>query len=149
MEYYYINTDWDALGYSPHDKWIELGHAFTSGDGSRCHYKKYGERVLGKLNSGDICLMYADGMGFVAAGKVCELWKGCAYKDEERWVYQQTTYTEYRIRVDWCHTCVDNPINAMDFLGWQPRGTLKRFATTQHQALALFEEIKRRSESSS
>ena len=88
MEYYYINTDWDALGYSPHDKWIELGHAFTSGDGSRCHYKKYGERVLGKLNSGDICLMYADGMGFVAAGKVCELWKGCAYKDEERWVYQ-------------------------------------------------------------
>jgi hypothetical protein len=32
--------------------------------------------------------------------------------------------------------------------GWQPRGTLKRFATTKHQAKALFEEIKRRSETS-
>ena len=46
MEYYYINTDWDALGYTPHDKWIELGHAFTSGDGSRRDYEEFGEKAL-------------------------------------------------------------------------------------------------------
>ena len=67
MNYYYINTDTDALDYSPHAQWIKHNRAFTSGY-IPDDYKTYGEQVLGKLSPGDLLFMYVNECGVVAAG---------------------------------------------------------------------------------
>ena len=145
MRYYYINTDTDALGYSPHDKWIELEHAFTSGE-SQADYKQYGERALGRLEQGDICFMYANGLGVVAAGEVKEPWDSVSYEDEDRLVYQQTSYTEYRIQVNWHLPIVDNPVPASDLIAIfnsNPMRTLQQIHNTV-KAQILLEKVQRR-----
>ena len=124
MNYYYINTEKKNIGYSPHDKWIERGYAFTSGD-----YKKYGRQALGKLDPDDILFMYVNECGVVAAGRVCESWDGRSYEGEDRWIYQDMgiLYTEYRIRVDWteAHPPIDRE-QLIEIVGWTPRPTLQR-----------------------
>ena len=128
MNYYHINTDTDALDYSPHAKWIKFDRAFTSGDAPDSYYK-YGERALGILSPGDILFMYVNKLGVVAAGQVCEFWDGCAYTGSDRLIYYETAYTEYRIGVDWCFRVVANPIGTKELrkiLDWHPRGWLWR-----------------------
>ena len=145
MNYYYINTDTDALGYSPHTKWLKYDRAFTSGEG-RDGYYKYGERVLGTLNPGDMLFMYVSRCGVVAAGWVCEFWDRCAYRDGNRLVYRDTEYAEYRIGVDWCLNVVGNPMRPADLrkiIGWTPIPTLQRIKDTD-KAERLFEEIRNR-----
>ena len=123
MNYYYINTEAKAFnGFSPHNKWIELCHAFTSGD-----KEKYGLKVLGKLEPDDICFMYANKCGIVAVGRVCKRWNGCSYEGADRWIYRRCDeeYTEYRIPVDWYLKLTDNPIRIQEIrriFGWAPRG---------------------------
>ena len=127
MNYYYINTDTDALGYSPHAKWIKHDRAFTSGD-----YEEFGAGVLGKLELDDILFMYANQHGVVAAGQVAEFWAGSSYEGTDRLIYQHTKYTEYRISVDWYLPVVHNPISLDDLReifdwpsrGWQWQSTL-------------------------
>ena len=141
MNYYYINTDTDALGYSPHAKWIKHDHAFTSGD-----YEEFGEGVLGKLELEDILFMYANQRGVVAAGQVAEFWTGSSYKGADRLVYQYTEYTEYRIRVDWYLPVVHNPIRPEDLreiVGWTPPKTLQSI-TNVNKAERLLREIRNR-----
>ena len=125
MNYYYINTEANAFnGHSPHNKWIERRHAFTSGN-----YEKYGVQKLGRLNPGDICFMYVSGCGVVAVGRVCEHWDRCSYQGENRWIYKECNeeYIEYRIRVDWYCRFVNNPICINELrriFGWGSRGWL-------------------------
>ena len=141
MDYYYINTDTDALEHSPHMEWIEHNCAFTSGN-----YEKYGVKILERLNRGYICFMYAKLCGVLAAGRVCESWDGCSYTGGDRLIYQATPHTEYRIRVDWCHTVVDNPISLnglRNIIGWTPVSTLQRITDT-NAAKELLEEIRNR-----
>lgn len=141
MNYYYINTDTDALGYSPHAKWIKHDHAFTSGD-----YEEFGEGVLGKLELEDILFMYANQRGVVAAGQVAEFWAGSSYKGADRLVYQYTEYTEYRIRVDWYLPVVHNPIRPEDLreiVGWTPPRALQSI-TNVNKAERLLREIRNR-----
>ena len=141
MNYYYINTDTDALGYSPHTKWIQHDRAFTSGD-----YKQYGVQVLGKLEPGDMLFMYVNGCGVVAAGWVCETWDRRAYESGDRLIYQDTAYTEYRIGVDWCLNTIHKPMRLEDLrkiIGWIPVRTLQRITDTA-KAEQLFEEIRNR-----
>ena len=138
MNYYYINTDTDALGYSPHAKWIKYDRAFTSGD-----YEEFGVKVLGILNPGDILFMYANRRGVVAAGQVTESWAGSSYKGTDRLVYQYTEYTEYRIRVDWYLPVVHNPIQPEDLreiVGWTPPRALQSI-TDANKAERLLKEI--------
>lgn len=145
MNYYYINTDTDALRYSPHAKWIKHNRAFTSGY-IPDDYKTYGEQVLGKLSPGDMLFMYVNGCGVVAAGWVCEFWDRCAYKDSDRLIYQDTPYTEYRIGVDWCRNIADNPMSPTDLreiIGWTPLRTLQRIKDAD-KAKRLFEAIRDR-----
>ena len=145
MNYYYINTDTDALGHSPHAKWIKYDRAFTSGD-TPDSYDKYGERVLGTLNPGDVLFMYVSGHGVVAAGWVCEFWDRCAYEGGDRLVYQDTKCTESRIGVDWCLEAVGDPMqpaDLRDIIGWTPVPTLQRIKDTD-AAERLFEEIRSR-----
>lgn len=145
MNYYYINTDTEALDYSPHTKWIKHDRAFTSGCVPE-DYHTYGEQVLGKLSPGDVLFMYVSGYGVVAAGRVCEFWDRCAYRDSDRLVYQDTPYTEYRIGVDWCLKVVGNPMDPADLraiIGWTPLRTLQRIKDID-TAERLFEEIRDR-----
>ncbi len=145
MNYYYINTDTDALGYSPHAKWIKHNRAFTSGYIPE-DYKTYGEQVLGKLSPGDLLFMYVNGCGVVAAGWVCEAWDRRAYRNADRLIYQDTPYTEYRIGVHWCLNIAGNPIpptDLRDIIGWTPLRTLQRIKDTD-AADRLFEEIRNR-----
>lgn len=141
MSYYYINTDTDALGYSPHAKWIKHDHAFTSGD-----YEEFGEGVLGKLERGDILFMYVNQRGVVAVGRVSEPWAGSSYKGADRLVYQYTEYAEYRIRVDWYLPVVHNPIPPealREIIGWTPPRTLQSITDT-NRAKRLLREIRSR-----
>ena len=141
MKYYYINTDTDALGYSPHAKWIKYDLAFTSGD-----YEEFGVQVLGKLEPGDILFMYANKRGVVAAGRVSESWTGSSYKGADRLVYRYTEYTEYRIRVDWYLPVVSNPIcpeDLREIVGWTPPRALQPITAT-NKAERLLKEIRSR-----
>ena len=71
MSYFLINTDFDALGYSPHATWIKYDYAFTSGDShDSSGYKRFGEGSLGRLEPGNVLFMYANKLGVVAAGEV-------------------------------------------------------------------------------
>ena len=124
MSYYYINTDTKTLGYSPHARWLEHNHAFTSGD-SQKGYEDYGVRVFGKLNRGDILFMYANKCGVMAAGRVSESWNRRSYEGGDRLIYQECA--EFRIGVDWHLNVVDNPINPHDLKSiglWTPRPVL-------------------------
>ena len=152
MNYHYINTDTDALKYSPHTKWIKYNLAFTSGE-NPVGYQKYGEEALGKLERGDILFMYADTIGIVAAGRVCESWNGHSYEGTARRIYQHTKYTEYRIGVDWCFTIPDNPIATQEvraifgwrYPGWGWRGARQRIKDENtDKAKRLLGKIQRR-----
>ena len=145
MNYYYINTDTDALGYSPDMEWIKHDRAFTSGNAPE-DYRSYGERVLGILSPGDVLFMYVSGHGVVAAGRVCEFWDRCAYRGSDRLIYLDTGYTEYRIGVDWCLKVGGNPLcldDLREIVGWTPLRTLQRIKDTD-AAYRLFEEIRSR-----
>ena len=125
MNYYYINTDTDALGYSPHEAWIEHGHAFTSDEAGD---DTYGKKLL-RLEPDDILFMYVSGSGVVAVGNVSEHWDGIAYEGNDRLIHEE--YTESRIRVDWVLTFVDNPIRPAklrDIVGWTPVQTFQGMA---------------------
>lgn len=124
MNFYYINTDANTLGYSPHAKWIKYEYAFTSGDDTQEGYEKSGVDKLGNLEPGDILFMYVSGaVGIVAAGRVTDCWQGSSYKGNDRLVYQDTDCTEYRIPVDWCLPIVSNPVTLDEFrevMEWKP-----------------------------
>ena len=143
MNYYYINTDTDALTDSPHDEWISQGCAFTSGVGA-AGYKKYGVEVLGKLDPDDILFMYVNECGVVAAGTVRECWDGCGYESETRKIYRDPSITEYRIRVDWteAHPPIDRE-QLIEIVGWTPRPTLQRI-TDIDAGRSLHAEVMRR-----
>ena len=122
VNYYYINSDMKTLekNHSPHGEWVARRYAFTSGD-----YEIHGEQALGKLTPKDICFMYVNRGGVVAAGRVRESWNGCSYEGNSRWIYQDTPYTEYRIPVDWDYIVVNNPITTQEIreiFDWQPLG---------------------------
>ena len=141
MKYYYINTDTDALGYSPHTKWIKYDLAFTSED-----YEEFGVKVLGILNPGDILFMYVNQRGVVDAGQVSESWDRCSYEGRDRLIYQNIECAEYRIDTDWCLPVVNNSVSLDDLreiIGWTPIPTLQRIKDTDATE-RLFEEIRNR-----
>ena len=110
MSYYLINTDSNAFGYSPHEKWFEYNHAFASGD-----YEKFGVKTLGELTPNDVLFMYVNDLGIAAAGIVLESWVGSSYKGRDRLVYTHNEeLSEYRILVGWGLRTVDNPISVKE-----------------------------------
>lgn len=116
MEYYIINTDAISLGYSPHDMWIERGLAIVGGSE---HAKQ-----LNKLKPGDICFMYANKQGIVAAGNVLERWDG---RPHRLGIYSETE--EYCIRVNWWMDLRERPVSPPEIrriTGYIPPKTLQR-----------------------
>ncbi len=141
MTYYYINTDTDALGYSPHAKWIKYDLAFTSGDN-----EESGAQAFETLKPGDIFFMYVSKCGVAAAGQVSESRAGSSYQGRDRLVYQYTEYTENRIPVDWFLSIDNNPISIADLreiVGWTPPKTLQPI-TKIDAAEGLLKEIRNR-----
>ena len=144
MDYYYINTEAVAFHErSSHEKWIEYGYAFTSGN-----YEKYGRRGLGRLSPGDILFMYANQYGVVAAGRVLESWDGVSYEGDREC---DEEYIEYRIPVEWHRPIVGNPISRTDVIsivGWVSMSALQRIRDYRtrdyHRGALLLNEVERR-----
>lgn len=118
MKYYFINTDFKTLNYSPHDIWIENNLAFTGGP------IEYG-KLLQKLKPDDICLMYVNTVGIMAIGRVMENWDGKKYIPPM--LYSKPD-DEYRIKVDWFLDLREHPISTSELrrlVGWQPSQALQ------------------------
>lgn len=137
MAYYHINVDANAF-VGPEevcDYWINTGFAYTSslrwteynndnfknaedklesGEKQRREEKdaaKYGQKCLGRLNVGDTLLMYKNGTGIVAIGRVSKPWDGIRYRDLD--VYRAPDSRMpgsfiYKIKVEWER--LENPI---------------------------------------
>lgn len=112
MRYFLYNTDRRAITEQPRPRFpvlIEKSFAACGGD-----YDKFGTQ-LGKLDVGDTLLMYENGAGVVAVGKVLEEWdevqheKPRYYKQSELAGLTGGAY-EYRIPVDWRTDLRDTPI---------------------------------------
>ncbi len=126
MKYYIINTDAKNLGASPHDTWMEQGFAFTGGE---IHY---GE-LLGKLEVNDICFMYVNKNGVMAAGRVLEKWDEKVYSSPV--IYGGDS--EYRIKMDWFLDLRSKPVGVSevgDITGIPPT-TLQLVNSTSGEAL--------------
>ena len=119
IAYYFVNTDAKSVGkVSPHDLWFQHGYAFAGGP------HKYGKK-FGRLNPGDVLLMYANGSGVVGMGTVQEPWDGRSYQEGTQLVYVPPyADVEYRIKVEWKLDFRNHPIDPFKELGYTPRGTL-------------------------
>jgi hypothetical protein len=76
MEYFFYNTDANALSEQPRPRFPVLIHGgFAAVGGDR---QQFGEQ-LGQLAPDDILLMYENGVGVVAVGRVRERWDGVSH----------------------------------------------------------------------
>lgn len=131
MDYFFYNTDADAIKDSPKPRFgvlIDGGFAAVGGDRTM-----YGEQ-LSKLSPGDNLLMYENEVGFVAAGNVREAWDGITH-DVPKYYHPSEMEKlaggahEYRIAVDWFLDRRDAPLDykqLQKLIGYTPRGTITR-----------------------
>lgn len=143
MDYYFYNTDADSLVGPPRPRFhilVEQRFAATGGP------QRYGE-LLGKLKEGDILLMYENGVGIIAVGRVCERWDGKSHEDlvyyqpSDKWT--QGPVREYRIAVDWTRS--DNPISVQEVgrrFGYTPRPTIQPIRKQRAEAEAIVAAIR-------
>ena len=122
MECYLLNTDAKSMpdGRSPHEKWFHHGMAFCAEYTSK-ESKQNFDANFRKLKPGDVCLMYANGIGIVGAGKVCEEYNGRTYPEAECLVYvggSDGYGKEHRIRVEWTdlRNSPNRPVSYEQFL---------------------------------
>ena len=125
MEYFFYNNDADSLGGEDRTHiLIENGIAVT-GEPHQFGYQ------LGQLSPGDMLVMYHNGKGIVAVGRVLEKWDRKSYREPIYYVFGKSFYSsdlECRIKVDWFLDLRKNPIPIHVILrriGYQPRGTVK------------------------
>lgn len=105
MDCYLLNTDARSMadGISSHEKWFHYGMAFCAEYTLKDSKQNFSDNFR-KLRQGDICLMYANGIGIVGAGKVCEEYNERTYSEAECLVYGRGSDgygKEHRIKVDW------------------------------------------------
>lgn len=103
MDYFFYNTDADALSEQPRPRFhvlIDRGFAAVGGD-----RQQFGEQ-LGPLAPDDVLLMYENGVGVVAVGRVRERWDGVShatpqyYKPgRDEWPHGRTLRVPHRGRV--------------------------------------------------
>jgi hypothetical protein len=134
MNYYIYNTDARALAGPPWPRFrILIDQHFAAAGGDR---QRFGEQFR-QLDKGDILLMYENGAGVVAVGRVTERWDGVQHKERPQYytVEEMATLTggpyEYRIPVGWSDQS-GNPITLADLrkhlhsAAFRPRGTVRR-----------------------
>ncbi|MBL8866405.1 MAG: hypothetical protein JNK93_12670 [Planctomycetia bacterium] len=76
-------------------------------------------------------MMYEDGVGIVAVGRVLEYWDGITHRTTL--YYQPGSLREYRIKVRW-RSIANAPISVATIkeeLGYQPRGAVRRIVKSR------------------
>jgi len=114
MALFFYNTD-----DGDSQKLIKRNFAVTGGP------RRFGKQ-LGQLRILDTLLMYENGTGVIAIGRVREEWDGKAHADV--WYYLNDAH-EYRIKVKWFRNLSDGPIGIprlKEVLGYQPRWAVRR-----------------------
>jgi hypothetical protein len=112
MDYFFYNTDANALSEQPRPRFkvlIEQGFAAVGGD--RQHF----DEQLGQLAPDDVLLMYENGVGVVAVGRVRERWDGLSHTSPQYYKLAEMSGLtggpyEYRIAVGWFLDLSDSPI---------------------------------------
>jgi hypothetical protein len=147
MDYFFYNTDANALSEQPRPRFpllIEGGFAAVGGD-----RQQFGEK-LAQLTPDDVLLMYENGIGVVAVGRVLELWDGIThtkphyYRPSELSGLTGDPY-EYRILVDWFLDLSNSPIGIEQLkerLGYTPRGAVRRIVEQRTEAERIIEEYR-------
>jgi hypothetical protein len=145
MDYFFYNTDAKALSEQPQPRFhvlVELGFAAVGGD-----RHQFGEQ-LAQLAPDDVLLMYENGIGVVAIGRVRASWDGLShatpqyYKSSEMSSLTGGSY-EYRIAVEWFLDLSGSPIGIEELrgrFGYTPRGTLRRIVEQRIEAARIIEE---------
>jgi hypothetical protein len=129
MAFFFYNTD-----DGEYQKLIKRGFAVTGGP------RKFG-RQLGQLRALDTLLMYENGTGIVAMGRVREEWDRKAHTNV--WYYPDDPH-EYRIRVKWFRDLSKNPISIAQLkrvLGYQPRWAVRRITKRAAEVQRLVREF--------
>ena len=120
MNYYFINTDAESTGRRRFPFLIRQGIAATAGA------RRFGEQ-LGQLAPDDTLLMYENGLGVVAVGRVRERWDGQTHATPS--YYPASEAPEYRIKVEWFCDLSNKPITIPELkrrVTSTPRGAVRR-----------------------
>jgi len=146
-DYYFYNTDADSLVGPPRrfHRLIEQHFAATGGP------LRFGKE-LSRLKEGDTLLMYENGMGIVAVGRVLERWDGKSHEDllyyqpNDIWTEGEGREREYRIMVDWDYDLSGNPISVQELgrrLGYTPSGhAVQKIRERRAEAEAIVAEVR-------
>ena len=149
-DYFYYNTDAGALTGPPSPRFrllIDGGFAAVGGD-----RQKFGEQ-LGQLSPDDILLMYENGIGVVAVGRVREKWDGVSHTAPRYYnLAEMGGLTggefEYRIAVDWFLDLSEAPAGIDELrqrFGYKSgaavtRGTVDKIVKQRQEVARLIEE---------
>ena len=150
MDYFFYNTDTGSIREPPrprYPKLIELGFAAVGGD-----RHKYGEQ-LGRLTTDDVLLMYENGVGVVAVGRVRESWDGVSHTSPLYYTPAEMTGLdggpcEYRIAVEWFLNLSNSPIGIGQLrkrFGYKlnatvTRGTVDKIVKQRTEVAQIIEE---------
>jgi hypothetical protein len=129
MAFFFYNTDG---GQGRYERLIKRGIAATGGP------RKFGLQ-LGQLRPSDTLLMYEDGVGIVAVGRVREYWDEKTHRTPL--YYPAGEPKEYRIKVRW--RALTSPISIAtikEALGYQPRGAVRRIVKCHEVVEQLVDE---------
>jgi hypothetical protein len=145
MDYFFYNTDANALSAQPRPRYSTLiDGSFAAVGGDR---QQFGEQ-LGKLAPDDVLLMYENSVGVVAVGRVREEWDGVShtrpryYEPSEMGGLTGGAF-EYRIAVEWFLDLSGAPVDIEQLrerLGYTPRGTVRRIVEHRAEAGRIIEE---------
>jgi 5-methylcytosine-specific restriction endonuclease McrA len=147
MDYFFYNTDARAIIEQPRPRFrvlIDQGFAAVGGDRQR-----FGKQ-LDQFAEDDILLMYENGVGVVAIGRVQERWdrvshnKPLYYTAAEMEQLTGGAY-EYRIAVDWFFDLSHSPIGVAEVrkrLGYTPRGAVRRIVEQRAEVARMIEELR-------
>jgi hypothetical protein len=133
MGIFFYNTDG---GQGRYERLIKRGIAATGGP------RRFGFQ-LGQLRPSDTLLMYEDGVGVVAVGRVREYWDEKTHRNPV--YYPAGEPREYRIKVRW--QALRSPISITrikDELGYQPRGAVRRIVKCRDVVERLLDEYSSR-----
>ncbi|MSR48406.1 MAG: hypothetical protein EXS13_15325, partial [Planctomycetes bacterium] len=148
MNYFFVNSDANSLRDPPRPRYpILLERGFFAAGGDRA---KYGEQ-LRVLDSGDVVLLYENGVGVVAVGTVLEPWDGVShpsplyYTASELRGFDSSASAEFRVAVDWFLDLSAAPIGVatlVERLGYNPRKVIHRIVAKRPAIASLIEEYR-------
>jgi len=133
MNYFYYNTDASSISEEPLLRFpVLINGGFAAVGGDR---EKFGVQ-LGHLAPNDLLLMYENGIGVVAIGRVLEYWDGVShitprYYSATELIGFEGDPHEYRISVEWFLDLSDSPIGIEQMrkrFGYKPKAAITRGA---------------------